>query len=863
MTMIEAVSAVPGGNPVLALPEEAVAGIATREVPAAAPPMLDGLSEAEVLARRAAGQGNAIALASSRSYRRILRDNALGSINVIIFAVGVALLVMGLVVDALVTVGVVLLNVGVAVVQEGRAKRQLDRIALLTRPRAAVVRAAQERAVDPAELVVGDLLVVRPGDQIVVDGEVVGGGRMEVDESLLSGESEPVSKGPGDPVYSGSFCVAGSATYEARGVGSASLANQLTQGARAFRQVKTPVQREVDLILRAMVILILAIGGPVVVDLAIRVLALLAGALEVPLAATLDRAYQAYSVEATVRAVAVVVGLVPQGLALMLTVAYAMGAVRLAGKGALLQQANAVESLSHVDVLCLDKTGTLTTNRLAYHALHPLAETREDLADALADFAASVTARNRTVEAIGTAFPRQARGVLTEVVFSSTRKWSALVFHDAGRRGLYVLGAPDVLMPSLGQTADLSAPLAALTAQGLRVLLLAAHPDAGTSFDADDPCLPEGLRPLGFISFTDELQADAGATLEQYRRAGVGLKIISGDHPETVAVLARQAGLGADGELRVVSGLDLAALDEGRLARIAEEATVFGRITPEQKHALVRGLQGNGHYVAMIGDGVNDVLALKQAEVGIAMQGGSQAARAIADLVLLGDSFAVLPAAFREGQRIVRGTQDLIKLFLARSLATALVIVGAAVVSAAFPVTPRLNALPAYLAIAIPTLALAAWARPAKVKRGLMRAVLPFALTAALTIAPVALTLYLAYLRTTEDVALARTVLAVVATLCGLVLLPFVEPPTPAWTGGDELSGDRRPGALALALLVLLAVILVVPSLRAFFELAPLAPLDVAIVGLAVIGWALALRFAWRAHLARRFFGMAADGAAG
>jgi cation-transporting ATPase E len=832
--------------------------------PRVAPPAPTGLSEAEVLTRRAAGQGNVVAFAPSRSYARILRDNALGSINLIIFGIGVALLVMGLVIDALVTVGIVALNVGVAVVQEGRAKRQLDRIALLTRPRATVVREGRERSVDPAELVAGDVVVLRPGDQVVVDGRVVGDGRMDVDESLLTGESEPVAKRPGDRVYSGSFCVAGSASYVARQVGAASFANQLTQGARAFKQVKTPVQREVDLVLRAMVVLILAIAGPVVVDLVIRMLSLLVDTLDAPLASTLARAYQGYSVEQTVRAMAVVVSLVPQGLALMLTVTYALGALRLAGRGALLQQANAVESLSHVDVLCLDKTGTLTTNRLAFHAVHPLDATAAELTTALADFAASVTARNRTIEAIGTALPGQARRLRDEVAFSSDRKWSALVFADPARQGLYVLGAPEVLQPKLRPGADVAEALAEWTAAGLRVLLLAHRPGTVAARSDDGaPWLPGDLVPLGLVSFGDELQPDARATLERFQQAGIRPKLISGDHPETVAALARQAGLGEAGDLRVSSGLDLAGLDEDDLARIAEETAIFGRITPEQKLALVRSLQRNGHYVAMVGDGVNDVLALKQAEIGIAMQGGSQATRAVADLVLLGDSFAVLPAAFREGQRIVRGTQDLIKLFLARSLAMALIIVGAAVVGAAFPVTPRLNAVPAFLVVGIPTLGLAAWARPGATTRGLLRTVLPFALTAALLIAPVGLTLYISYLRTTEDVALARTVLTIFATLCGLVLIPFVEPPTPAWAGGDVLSGDRRPSLLALALLALLGVILSVPSLRSFFELAPLSPFDVLVIGLAVTAWAVALRYVWRADLLRRFLALPAGDGAG
>lgn len=816
-----------------------------------------GLSETEAAARRAAGQGNGVSFEASRSYLSILRDNALGSINIVIFAVGASLLSLGLILDAVVTVGIVLLNVVVAVVQEGRAKRQLDRIALLNRPKASVIRDGHERAIDPAELVVGDLLVVRPGDQIVVDGRVVGQERMDVDESLLSGESEPIAKAPGDRVYSGSFCVAGSAAYEAEQVGPDSLANEMTRDARAFRQTRTPVQREVALVLRAMIILVLAIGGPVVVDLAIRGLALLLAPTNLPLADTLNRAYRHYSVENAVRTAAVVISLVPQGLALMLTVTYALGAVRVAGKGALLQQANAIESLSHVDVLCLDKTGTLTTNRLAFQEIRPLAGAPADLDAIVGDFAASTVAPNRTIAAIAASLPGESRHARETVPFSSARKWSGFVFDGEERKGLYVLGAPDVLEPALRSGIDLATPLDEWTSAGLRVLLFARHPDSASLQGEDgQPRLPSDLVPLALIALGDELQPDAKNTIAQFERAGIRSKILSGDHPETVAALARQAGFGKDGELRTVSGLELKELDDGQLAQVAEETTIFGRITPDQKVRLIRQLRRNDHYVAMIGDGVNDVLALKQAQVGIAMHGGSQATRAVADLVLLNDSFAVLPSAFREGQRIVRGTQDLIALFLARSLAMALIIIGTGIINAAFPATPRINALPAFLVIGIPTIFLATWAKSGPTSRQLLRSVLPFALTAALTTAPVGLMLYISFLRATDDVQLAQTVLTVAATLWGLALVPFVGVAGIKPGGPRPSTVDRRPLGLSLALLALLVAIIVTPALRDFFEMASLSPLDVAIICLVVAGWFVAFRYAWRFHLVQHLLGL-------
>jgi cation-transporting ATPase E len=357
------------------------------------------------------------------------------------------------------------------------------------------------------------------------------------------------------------------------------------------------------------------------------------------------------------------------------------------------------------------------------------------------------------------------------------------------------------------------------------------------------------LIPLGLLSFSDELRPEAKSTLEGFAQAGIRLKIISGDNPQTVAALARQAGLASD--VRVVSGLELAEMDEAEFSQAAEETTIFGRITPQQKEKLVSALRGRGHYVAMTGDGVNDVLSLKQAQLGIAMQSGSQAARAVADLVLLDDSFTALPAAFREGQRIVRGMADIMRLFLARTFYVTLLILAAAVVGVAFPLSPKHNSVLALLTVGIPTLGLAAWARAGAPPRHVLRTARHFVFPAAFTVAAVSFAVYLFYLRTRgEDVA--QTVLTITTVLCGLALIPFVEPPTPAWVGGDELSSDWRPTLLALAMLALLGVTMWTPALRHFFELSLLRASDWLLIGAAVILWAIVLRWTWRINLLER-----------
>jgi cation-transporting ATPase E len=612
-------------------------------------------------------------------------------------------------------------------------------------------------------------------------------------------------------------------------VGAANLANQITAGARAFRQVKTPLQRDIDYVIRLLVILVGQLGLLLAISFALK---------EIPVAETVQMA-------------AVIVALVPQGLLVATTVTYAMGAVRMAGKGALVQQANAVESLSNVNVLCLDKTGTLTTNRIAFHELHPLCPPDVEITRILGDYAASTAGGNRTVEALSQAFRGQARHVREAVPFSSARKWSALAFDDEALGGIYVLGAPEVLRPHLRAEADWSAQAEEWAARGLRVLLFAQCAErVALNGESAEPQLPARLAPMALLAFSDELRAEAQGTLQDFAAAGIQIKIISGDHPQTVAALAAQAGMGR--ETRVISGLELAEMEEIRFAQASAETTIFGRITPQQKERLVRALRKKGSYVAMIGDGVNDVLSLKEAQLGIAMQSGSAATRTVADMVLLNDSFGVLPSAFREGQRIVRGMQDVLRLLLARTFYVSLLIVGAAVVGAPFPVLPKHNFILALLTVGIPTLVLVAWARPALPPRRILSSVTHFVFPAAFSVAALSLGVYLIYWLATGDAGIARTAVTTITVLCGLLLIPFVEPPTQAWVGGDEFSGDWRPSLLALALLALYGMVLAVPPLRAAFELASLRARDVVLLCLAAAVWAVALRAVWRARLFER-----------
>ena len=835
-----------------------------------------GLSADEVGARKARGEVNAPPPPPGRTYRQIIVGNVFSFINNVFYALCLLLVLLGRPFDAILPMVVVLANVAVSVFQEVRAKRKLDEIALLTRPTAKVIRDGREQDVDPAEIVRGDLLMVGPGDQIVVDGAVGGGGTMEVDESQLTGESDLVRKREGDQVFSGSFCVTGSAHYEAQRIGAASFANQVTAGARAERRVLTPLQREINGMIRLMIL----VAGFLMVVLTVSAFA-----------------YRTPFVE-LVQHLVVVIGLVPQGLLLAIVVAYALGAMRVAGQGALVQQTNAIESLSNVDTFCLDKTGTLTTNRLQVQDVRPLGIDRGDLQRRLSDFVASTTTGNKTSEAIAQALPGEKQPVTDEVPFSSARKWSALVFdgQEEGNpeepaaatdgtaapnlpaphslRGVYVLGAPEMLRSHLRQGAELDGHGEEWAARGLRVLLFAYQPEPVPLHDgADEVRDPQELIPLGLVGLTDELRPRAYETLTAFARAGVDLKIISGDNPETVKALAVQAGF--DPQAKLISGPELDRLDDGPFAAAAVEHGVFGRITPEQKERLVRALNGQGHYVAMTGDGVNDVLSLKQANLGIAMQSGSQATRGVADIVLTNDSFAVLPQAISEGQRIIAGMQNVLKLFLSRTFFVALLIIAIGIVID-FPFSPRQSALLSFLTAGVPAVALAAWAQPVRATHGSsLGRLASFAVPAGLAVTLVGLLIFVGYsipvfdlfangsatveeanAALTATLPRAQTVLTYFLAVCGLLLVIFIEPPSRFWAGGDKFSGDRRPTWLTIALLVGLLAIAFVPGLSELFDLRPIALPDMAVVGVAAAVWMFLVRWAWKHRFLERFLGI-------
>ncbi|MBL8118344.1 MAG: HAD-IC family P-type ATPase, partial [Anaerolineae bacterium] len=681
---------------------------------------LQGLSSSEAAERKRQGKGNNIKLKTSRSYGDIIRSNVLNLINVILFSIGAVMVAIGRVGDAFTSVGLIFLNIIIGIYQEIRAKRQLDQIALLTRPKISVIRDGKEVSLDPADLVLGDLIVVRAGDQMVVDGQVVGDGKIEVDESLLTGEADLIPKAEGDEVLSGSFAVTGMAYYEATRVGADSYANKLTANARQYTVNRTPLQREIAFTLRLLMALAIFIGVLMIIATVIS---------EVPFMRQVQMA-------------AVIAGLVPNGLFFMVILAYALGALNIVRRGALVQQSNAIEALSNVTVLCTDKTGTLTANKIIFHDIYPVGTERAQVADVLGAFAHSAKSANKTSEAIAAALTGAKLPTADEVPFSSARKWSAVAFDQPTLRGSYVLGALEMLKPYLTVDEAAQQQLAEWSDNGLRVLVFGHNREVTRLHDTEGEIALPQLTLMGVISFSDELRPALKETLAEFVKNGIQLKVISGDNPQTVAALAKQAGM--PGNLQYVSGTDLATMSEGEFRQAAVESSIFGRITPEQKEKLVDALKSAGHYVAMIGDGVNDVLSLKKADMGIAMESGSSATRAVADMILLNDSFQALPPAFTEGQRIVSGMKDILRLFMTRVISQALLIVAIAIIGLGFPLVPKHNSLMVFLTVGIPVIGLAVWARPRPLPRtSILKEIAHFTIPASITIFVFGLLVYL------------------------------------------------------------------------------------------------------------------------
>ena len=778
-----------------------------------------GLSASQVRERVRQGLTNAYREPSSRSAAAILRTNLLTVFNAILGVALVVVLLVGQWVDALFGF-VLVLNTATGTLAEVRAKRALDRLSVLQAPTAHVRRDGREADVDVADIVLDDVVRLRSGEQVPADGELLTADGLEIDESILTGESDAVRPEPGDRVLSGTTVTAGEGLMRATAVGERAYAHRLAREARRFSKVGSELQEGTDRVLRWISWVIV----PVALLLAWSQISA-AGGWQAA------RATGAWRM-ATVAAIAGVVGMVPQGLVLLTSVNFATASLRLARRRVLVQELPAVEVLARVDTLCLDKTGTITTGRIRLERVEGPggAGAGPELRGALAALTsqesnATALAVREGLGELGAPGPDDDAGGRTgtddadgrRVPFSSRRKWSAA---GAGGR-TWVMGAPEIVLD--GAEGALLSRAWGLAGRGLRVGGLAvAEAGCGRAPDGD-AALPDGRAAAGLVVLAEEVRPDAERTLAYFRDQGVRVKVISGDNPVTAAAVARRAGVratgaGRDGDLAVVDArtlpADASAPEElDALADSVEGADVLGRVTPEQKRAFVRALRRRGRTVAMTGDGVNDALALKDADLGIAMGNGAPATRAVARLVLLSGEFSALPGVVAEGRRVMANTERIASLFLSKTVYASLIAVVVALTAISYPFLPRQLTIVSSLTIGIPAFVLALAPNRRRYRSGFLRRVLVLSVPAGLVAGTCTLAArtWLAAVGAAEGQVTTGATLVLVA--CGLALLTLTARPLWGW----------RLGLIVLMGAIAVMGVLVAP-VRAFFLLEWPAP---------------------------------------
>lgn len=777
-----------------------------------------GLTRAEVLDRRNRGLGNTMPDDTGRTLASILRANVLTLFNGVVGGCFILLLALGAWQDALFGFFVIA-NTLIGVVQEFRAKRTLARLAVLTAPRALVRREGRDVECEVADVVLDDLLVLRAGEQLTADAELVEGRELEVDESLLTGEADPVSVELGRELLGGSTVLSGNGLARVIRVGPDSYAARITAEARRFGLADSELRRAIARVIRWISIGLVPVGVIVVNG---QVLAVGGWSAAVSSGEWRD---------AAVASVGSLIAMVPQGLVFMTSVALAVGAVKLARRRVLVHELASVEGLARVNMLCIDKTGTLTEGLLALDRVEAVDRPAPGWERALAWFAADPGA-NATARALGAMYRREGGdGVLPEatVAFASRHKWSAAYFSDDALPGSWVLGGADVVLPpSHAGAATVLARAATLAENGSRTLLLAHSRSRIEPVDSGGlPRLPGGLQPVAVVVLREQVRGDAAETIGYFGQEGVELCVISGDDPRTVAAIARDVGIPGGH-----AGIDARNLpsDPVALAEMLRTGRVFGRVTPEQKKAMVIAFQSLGYTVAMTGDGVNDTLALKHADLGIAMGSGSPAARTVADLVLLDGAFARLPGVVAEGRQVIANVERLAKLFLSKTAYAILLGVVFGVLLWPYPFLPRQLSIVDGLTIGLPALVLALLPNARIYRPGFLSRAARFCIPSGIIVAVTVIgVVAYAYAVAEAPAAEVQTTAVITLTLTALwVLVVLVRPFT------------RATAAILVAAYGALLVVLSTPIFTDFLELGmPPVPLVLVAIGASAAASAL------------------------
>ena len=681
-----------------------------------------GLSDDEVAARVADGKTNDVPARASRTVGEIVRANVLTRINAILGVLFVIVVSTGSLINGLFGL-LIVANSAIGIIQELRAKKTLDNLAIVGQARPTVRRRSGTTALSPSEVVLDDIIELGPGDQIVVDGDLVEASTLEVDESLLTGEADPISKHTGDVVLSGSFVVAGTGAYRATKVGREAYAARLAEEASKFTLVKSELRSGISKILQFITYLLWPTGLLIIytqlftTNVGLR--------------------------ESLLRMVGALVPMVPEGLVLMTSIAFAVGVVRLGRRQCLVQELPAIEGLARVDVVCADKTGTLTENGMRLARVEAVGGpagggTGERIGEVLAALAGDDARPNASMQAIAEAYPDSPGWPQTaSAPFKSATKWSGASY---GEHGNWVIGAPDVL---LDPDSAVAAQAEEIGAAGLRVLLL-----ADSDRPVDSPDAPGTVAPVALVVLEQRVRPDARDTLDYFASQDVSVKVISGDNAVSVGAVAGSLGLRGE----TIDARELPS-DPAALAQTMTDYTTFGRVRPDQKRAMVHALQSREHTVAMTGDGVNDVLALKDADIGVAMGSGSPASRAVAQIVLLDNKFATLPYVVGEGRRVIGNIERVSNLFLTKTVYSVLLalLVGLAGLSSKlfgtapllYPFQPIHVTIAAWFTIGIPAFVLSLAPNNERARTGFVRRVMSSALPAGITVGS---TTYICYL---------------------------------------------------------------------------------------------------------------------
>lgn len=789
------------------LPESAQDGAA----PAGSP----GLSTAEVAERVARGEVNDVPVRSSRSLTEIIRANVFTRFNAIIGVLWIIVLFVAPIQDSLFGF-VIIANTGIGIIQEWRAKKTLDSLAVIGEAKPTVRRNGTAAEISSADIVLGDLIEIGPGDKIVVDGQVAEADSMEIDESLLTGEADPVVKHPGDPVMSGSFVVAGGGAFTATKVGREAYAAQLAEEASRFTLVHSELRSGISTILKYVTWMMV----PTAIGLVISQLVVKENSFK----------------DSVARTVGGIVPMVPEGLVLLTSVAFAIGVIRLSRQKCLVQELPAIEGLARVDTVCLDKTGTLTEGGMDVTELRPLGGMGEAyVRTVLGALGESDPRPNASLQAIIEAYPDTEEWRCTESLpFSSARKYSGASFNEGdGSTSTWLLGAPDVLLasgdPTLRETDHLNE-------QGLRVLLLVR-----TTEELDSPTVKDHTTPAALVVLEQRLRPDAAETLRYFEEQNVRAKIISGDNAVSVGAVA--AKLGLPGAEQTYDARNLPT-DPEELADALDAHTVFGRVTPQQKRDMVAALQAHDHTVAMTGDGVNDVLALKDADIGVSMGSGSEATRAVAQIVLLNNSFATLPSVVAEGRRVIGNITRVATLFLVKTVYSVLLALLVVLSQIEYPFLPRHITLLGALTIGVPAFFLALAPNKERAKPHFVRRVMRYAIPGGVLAGAATFASYMiarSYYDGSDALKSETSIATLTLFLVAMWILAIVARPYTWWRI-----------ALVTTMGLGFVIVLVVPWLQDFFALKLVGTtMPWAAVGIAAVTAAV-LELVWR-WVGRRF----------